>query len=263
MSFILSRRGLQVTFAALLVLIYSCPCFSQLLQKNNAFEASSSQGSSKPGWQDWGGAAVGGLFAIGMASRFDENVRGEMQGNDDVRSQPIANLGNQWAEIGGVGIASALMGVGWYSDDKRWLHTGKTMAWSSVLGATAARAGKYAGGRLRPYQSEGSDHWFDGNGESFPSGHTTQAFALSTAYAESVPNPSWQRRTLAYSLAASTAYARMYDNKHWLSDTVAGAIVGSLSALAVIKYDLAEKGMQVLVSPGEGGGIGVRATKTW
>ncbi|MDH5302013.1 MAG: phosphatase PAP2 family protein [Gammaproteobacteria bacterium] len=263
MSFVLSRPGLQVAFATFLVLIYSCPCFSQLLDTNNAIETNSSQSRNKTDWQDWGEVVVGGLFAVGMATRFDENVRSEMQGNDDVRSQPIASIGNQWAEIGGVGVASALVGVGWYSDDKRWLHTGKTMVWSSAVGATAARAGKYAGGRLRPYQSEGSDHWFDGRGESFPSGHTTQAFALSVAYAESVPNPSWQRRTLAYSLAVSTAYARMYDNKHWLSDTVAGAIVGSLSALAVIKYDLAEKGLQVLVSPGAGGEIGVSATKTW
>ncbi|MCY7363437.1 MAG: phosphatase PAP2 family protein, partial [Ignavibacteria bacterium] len=59
---------------------------------------------------------------------------------------------------------------------------------------------------------------------SFPSGHTTVAFAVSAVLAERINT--WWARVGLYSLAAATAYSRIYDNKHWLSDVVLGSIIG-------------------------------------
>ncbi len=75
-------------------------------------------------------------------------------------------------------------------------------------------------------------------GSSFPSGHTTNAFALAVFGAflvyEHVP-AGWARTTLIalfMVLAALMGFARVYLGVHYLSDCVAGAILGSLFGLA-------------------------------
>lgn len=257
-------RNFFVIILSGLILLLPCPCFSKT---RDSLVQSPSPDVENPNDRSsifsTGSLLAGGIFAVGMAMQFDDDVRHEMQFNDELRNQPLANIGNAWAEGGGALVVAGIYGLGWYEGRSDWKKTSEVMIWSSLISSTVTRVGKLTGGRLRPYQTDTSHHWLTGGGSSFPSGHTTQAFALSTAYAESVPNPSWKRRLLAYTLATSTAYARMHDDKHWLSDTVAGALVGSVSALLTIKYDLAEKGMQLIFEPGEDGGVGVKATKTF
>ena len=205
---------------------------------------------------------LGALALVSSCTQVDESVRNSIKVDPDLRQPGLAAVGNQWAELGGVGVVAAMYGLGQYVNQPLWVDTSATMAWSSLISAGATRVMKGAGGRLRPYQSSASNEWFE-QGESFPSGHTTQAFALSTAFAESVPNPSWQRRAIAYSLAGATAYARMYDDKHWFSDTVAGALVGIVSARFVIKSNLKSTNLKLLVFPTEDKGASVNVVSTW
>lgn len=58
---------------------------------------------------------------------------------------------------------------------------------------------------------------------SFPSGHTSGAFTMSTILAR---HYGWKVGIPAYLLATATAFARIEDNKHRLSDVVAGATIG-------------------------------------
>jgi membrane-associated phospholipid phosphatase len=75
-----------------------------------------------------------------------------------------------------------------------------------------------------------------GDGEAFPSVHTTAAFAIGTVLAESGDDRHrWLRRVLGYGLAVGTAHARMDHDAHWLSDTVAGAGLGIATARFVMK----------------------------
>ncbi len=73
---------------------------------------------------------------------------------------------------------------------------------------------------------------------SFPSGHTTDAFAnaelLRMEYRETQP---WLG-VVGYAMAVTTGYLRMYNNKHWISDVIAGAGIGIASTrLSYLIYE--------------------------
>ncbi|MFZ1692301.1 MAG: phosphatase PAP2 family protein [Flavobacteriales bacterium] len=66
---------------------------------------------------------------------------------------------------------------------------------------------------------------------SFPSGHTTAAFAMCMALAIIVGKP---RFAMAFAiLAGLLGYARIYLSQHFLQDTVTGAALGTLTCWAV------------------------------
>lgn len=63
---------------------------------------------------------------------------------------------------------------------------------------------------------------------SFPSGHTSEAFATATSL--SLAFPKWYVITPAYLWAGAVGYSRMHLGVHYPSDVLAGAIVGAGAA---------------------------------
>ncbi|MDH5631616.1 MAG: phosphatase PAP2 family protein [Gammaproteobacteria bacterium] len=175
---------------------------------------------------------VAGLAAI--AQHNDEAVRYRFDTRQSDRGDRAAHLGNSWGEVIGLSGASILgvYSVGWITGNKDLVQTGNNAVESLILACTTTSLLKRVFDRKRPNQTESADDFFQG-GRSFPSGHVTAAFVLSTTFAEAGGNPSWYRRLFFYSLAATTAYARMYDQKHWLSDTIIGAAIGTSTAIYV------------------------------
>jgi membrane-associated phospholipid phosphatase len=64
---------------------------------------------------------------------------------------------------------------------------------------------------------------------SFPSGHTANAFATAEFLNQEYKDVSPWYGYAGYTVATATGLLRMYNNRHWLSDVVAGAGIGILS----------------------------------
>ncbi len=122
--------------------------------------------------------------------------------------------------------------------------------------------------RHRPSNTDDS-HLFDGadgNGQntSFPSSHTSNAFAAATALASVYRDSKWVPQ-VAYGVATLVGLSRINDNKHWASDVLAGAALGYLTGkvsywtFTKVKNQLQKRNW--VVSPNwQSGAIGVNAS---
>jgi len=72
-----------------------------------------------------------------------------------------------------------------------------------------------------------------GGSPSFPSGHTSEAFATATSL--TLAWPKWWVAIPAYTWAGAVGYSRMYLGVHYPTDVAAGAIVGAGSAWLMYK----------------------------
>jgi membrane-associated phospholipid phosphatase len=187
-------------------------------------------------WLYFGGA----LVAIGAAHSFDTRVRDHfatgskaiLNGGQDENS--LRDAAPTVALIAGTGLYAAALG-----DRDGYRETWSLIEAAAFSGATAEVLG-YAIGRERPDATTSPNEWGKG-GDSFPSLHTTVAFAVGTTFAESGNDEyRWIRRIIGYGVASATAYVRTSENVHWLSDSVAGAALGIATARFVLNRQEAQ-----------------------
>ncbi len=139
----------------------------------------------------------------------------------------------KYAEIASIATYS----VGYISknDDVRVL--GRMMFQSLIYSGLTTMMIRMITGRNRPtYTDNHLDFiWFttEDNYHSFPSGHTTVAFAFSTVLAEYFDTP--LSRIVFYGMAGFSAAERVINNDHWFSDVTLGALLGIASGLHVIR----------------------------
>jgi membrane-associated phospholipid phosphatase len=158
---------------------------------------------------------------------------------EEVREHPTsgtADLARVFRQAGGFEVYSALMlgtlGTGLLAGNPGLTRTGAQLAASGALAAASFGLLKVVTGRSRPHRALGpyDFHPFSGSG-SFPSGHTTIAFALATTLGDA-SHSTWVTAGL-YLFATGTAWSRVYDHRHWPSDVFLGAALGVTSAKLV------------------------------
>jgi hypothetical protein len=91
---------------------------------------------------------------------------------------------------------------------------------SELVMLTAVYALKYSVGESRPDT---------GQKNSFPSGHTAQAFTAATFLSREYGYKSIWISVGAYTAATTVGVFRMLNNRHWVSDVLVGAGIGILS----------------------------------
>ncbi len=100
---------------------------------------------------------------------------------------------------------------------------------SLAIGTIIAEALKKGINRERPFQKYSGIYPYQyETGESFPSGHTTIAFATATTI--SLQYKKWYVVVPVYVWAASCGYSRLYLGEHYTTDVLAGAAIGTGSA---------------------------------
>jgi membrane-associated phospholipid phosphatase len=214
-------------------------------------------------WMKFGGAAAA-VVATGflLDNRLhDASQRSRTTSRDDA-AVTIQKFGAEYsfAVLGGFAV------VGFAAKDRAAMNIAVDgLLASAIASGVVAPVSKLAVGRARPNAGEGPDSFapFSSNA-SFPSGHTTQAFAVASVIAAH-DGRLWVS-VVSYGLAGSVGFARVEQDAHWASDVLAGAILGTVVGNAVVKVNDAIRakraggveGPAVAVSPvllGRGGGL--------
>ncbi|MFA7421274.1 MAG: phosphatase PAP2 family protein [Melioribacteraceae bacterium] len=196
---------------------------------------------------DWiyGGMAVA---ATGITILVDNDIRNNFKNNHTRLLDNIADVGHNYGNAAyAITFSSAIYLGGKIFREEKYSTTGRMLLESLFYSGVVTTVIKSVIGRSRPYTEDGPSRFngFQVKAEttSFPSGHTTVAFAVSSVLAERIDNV--YASVFLYSLAASTVFQRIYDDQHWASDALFGALIGYTIGKAVVKYD-AEKNINNL-----------------
>lgn len=172
-------------------------------------------------------AAVVSTTALLFAA--DSETRTYFKKQNSSFNDALKDAGNFYGNI----YPTLIIGGGFYStglisgnDNIR--ITGRMVFESVAIAGLITTITKSVLGRHRPYTNDGSLKFegptIENDFLSFPSGHATVAFALSTTLANRLNNT--YASVGLYTLAGITALARIYDDKHWASDVFLGSAIG-------------------------------------
>jgi len=197
---------------------------------------------------DWLAAAGAGAFAVGTTA-FDRSIRDSVQARRSAKldrfSRAFQHMGSDYSFI----VLAGFEGYHFLADDRRSQAVFVDgLAASLIASGFIAPILKYSVGRERPSDTTDpySFHPFT-NHNSFPSGHTTQAFAVATVIASHYP--AWWVEAIAYGSAGLVGYCRVEQNAHWTSDVVAGALIGWSVARSVVNHNDESKAPKFTLLP--------------
>jgi len=232
-------------------------------------------------------AFVGLTVAMFPADRhFAEELQREDLRTNKVLDNPARNvelitapgafiIGGGLYAVGKLGGHKDVADLGWHGTEAVLLATGVTNILKGVMG----RARPYVTGDTIPHdfsfgrgfgrgpRAEKTSGILYGTGDyqSFPSGHTTTAFAAASAVTSEArrmwPKSVWYVAPVMYGGATLVGLSRMYHNNHWASDVALGAAIGTFSGLKVVRYSHAHPdnkldhfilGASIFPSPGGG-----------
>lgn len=198
-----------------------------------------------------GGILAAGLAASALLLSADESISDRMRASslhDNGAFRGTMDVARFYGDPGSLVLSAGLWAAGAVREDRTMRLVG-TRAFEAVVASGAVTGAiKMLAGRARPDASPGDAQRFafargvrDGGAyQSFPSGHTTAAFAFASAvdgeWERLDPNrPRWVVPAL-YGLAALTGVSRVFQDKHWASDVVMGAAIGYVSGRAITRW---------------------------
>lgn len=129
-----------------------------------------------------------------------------------------------------IGLPILVFGISKIAHNKQLEEKSYFLAASIATTALTATVLKYSFDRNRPFEKYPFiDKAGDGGTPSFPSGHTSDVFALATSLSLSFPK--WYVVVPSYLYAGSVAYSRLHLGVHYPSDVLAGMILGTTSSI--------------------------------
>jgi hypothetical protein len=194
-----------------------------------------------------------------------------------------ATTGSEYlADPGSIIIGSGMYLVGRLTSHRTLEDVGLHTTEAIVLGSGVTMVLKDVLGRSRPFVTSATDPrdfkfgagFGNGDRQSFPSGHTTAAFAAASSLTSEVhrvyPHLTWFAGPVLYAGATTVGLARMYHNKHWASDVALGAAIGTFSGLKVVRYShnhpdnpIDRRLLKAMIEPNGDGGHLVGVSIDW
>ena len=205
-------------------------------------------------WQQFGWAT---LAVVGTAAIVDRPLRDEMLRHSGTSKfmRDIERFGAEYS----LGVLGGFFVAGTLGENEKALRVAQDGLTASIIASgIVTPAIKFVAGRSRPIKNAGVYHFrpFSGNA-SFPSGHTTQAFAVASVISAHY-DQTWVKCT-SYSVAGLVGLARTYHQAHFASDVVAGALIGTFVGQSVVEYNQQRRAGKVALLPDTAsGGIGLR-----
>lgn len=173
--------------------------------------------------------AAGGAVLLMFAAPHDREVTEELSALPPAPADLVVRIVEEFGNVRAVRpVAGAIFLGSLLSDDRRFQDAAFTSLESIIYANLITSGLKSVFGRARPWQQEGATVFdpFSGN-TSFPSGHSTTAFAFVTPWLLYYPNTFTPGLLL---LSAGTAFSRMLTQNHWFTDVVAGSSIGFATA---------------------------------
>ncbi len=141
-------------------------------------------------------------------------------------------------------ITASIYGIGLFADNHKFRNIGLQLGEAAVYASSLAIILKTISGRARPLVNKGNTYFEPGsigfNQNSFPSGHTTLAFAFSTVMANQKDGFLW--KAAWFGAASLVAGARIYHDVHWFSDVFLGSAIGYFVGEFVTNHPTNSKG---------------------
>ena len=205
------------------------------------------------GKSDWATASIV-ASTTGILYVLDDEINDEFKDN---RSSTTDDLSDVFEPFGNSAIVfPTLVGFylyGQFGENEKIERTALLAAESFLVSGLFNSVLKVMMRRTRPFDGVSADTFdssFTGN-NSFPSGHTTTAFAIATVVAneyEKVPFIA----PISYGIATLMGLSRLNDQKHWASDVFFGAALGYFTSKTILRLHSNKKGRHFTIYPRAG-----------
>jgi membrane-associated phospholipid phosphatase len=207
-------------------------------------------------WNAKQAALYGGILAAGVGVYFaddwiHEQVKTPNSSQQDGINYGLSYFGNGYYTMP---LMAGMFLYGLSTKKELPFQTALMGVKSFVISTVLTRAIKYSFNRSRPNENQGSQFWggpFNPFSLSFPSGHTTGAFAVASVLARNYTDHKWVPIT-SYALAAGVGLSRIWTKNHWASDVVFGALIGWSVGTILTKVECNKKQTSLKV---EGNGL--------
>jgi hypothetical protein len=166
---------------------------------------------------------LGGFTAALLAT--DSDISRHLSNKPDslLRYRHISDYGAY--SMGGGAAGLYFLGLMTHNEHQR--ETGFLSGEAAIDALAGVEAIKFATGRQRPLQGDGTGRFFNG-GSSFPSEHSAGAWAIAGIVAHEYPNPFV--KFLSYGMATVISASRINAKQHFPSDVLVGAAIGYLTS---------------------------------
>ena len=170
----------------------------------------------------------------GYAQNIEIAILKELNVNRDKQFDNTFRVVTNSAPIVAYTIPILLLGISLVIKDKILRNKSFYLVATTISSAIISTLIKYSYVKPRPYEIYSFiEKLTDGGGSSFPSGHTSDAFAIAVAL--SIAFPKWYIIIPIFTWAGLVGYSRIDLGVHYPSDVLMGAIIGAGSAYLCYK----------------------------